>query len=182
MWMNGVITAGLFSPLAVLIHGRIKGEGGSQGPGDRLVMPWMEWVWKLILIAVFYVIIYLSFGIWVFQPLAGDAFQEYYGDLQLPWWFIPFQLLRGLIWAALALPVIGMMKGARWEAGLAVALSFSVLLGVQLLFPNEFQPENIRMAHFVEILSSQFLFGWVVVWLLHRHHGSLRELFRWKEG
>jgi hypothetical protein len=84
-----------------------------------------------------------------------------------------------MIWVALALPVIRMMKGRWWEAGLAVALLFSILMAASLLLPNEFMPEAIRMAHFWEVSSSNFLFGWIVVWLLNRHHGPLRELFQW---
>ncbi len=88
-----------------------------------------------------------------------------------------------MIWTALALPVIRMMKGKWWEAGLAVALLFSVLMSAQLLLPaGEFMPDGIRLSHFVELLSSGFLFGWIVVWLLNRHHGSLHELFQWSEG
>jgi hypothetical protein len=182
LFLMGAITAALFSPLAVLIYGRIKGAEESQEPNQRLVMPWKEWVWKLMLIAVIYLVIYFLFGLFVFRPLAGEAFQEYYGDLQLPAWIFPFQLLRGLIFTALALLVIRMMKGRWWEAGLAVGLFFSVLMSAQLLLPGGVMPDRIRMSHFVEILSSNFLFGWIVVWLLNRHHGSLRDLFQWSEG
>ncbi len=183
LFMMGAITAALFSPLAVLIHGKVKRAEESQEPNQRLVLPWKEWVWKLILIAVIYVVIYFLFGLLVFRPLAGEAFQEYYGDLQLPAWIFPFQIVRAMIWTALALPVIRMMKGKWWEAGLTVALLFSVLMSAQLLLPaGEFMPDRIRISHFVELLSSGFLFGWSVVWLLNRHHGSLRELFQWSEG
>lgn len=183
LFMMGAITAALFSPLAVLIHGRMKGAEKSQEPNRRLVLPWKEWAWKLILIAVIYVVIYFLFGLFVFAPLAGEAFQEYYGDLQLPAWIFPFQIVRAMIWTALALPVIRMLKGKWWEAGLAVALLFSVLMSAQLLLPaGEFMPDRIRISHFIELLSSGFLFGWIVVWLLNRHHGSLRELFHWPEG
>lgn len=178
-FIQGAITAAIFSPLAVLIHGRMRGREEAQEPNLRLVMSWTEWVWKLILIGVFYVVIYISFGAFVFTPLAGEAFQEYYGDLQMPGWILPFQMLRGIMWAALALPVIRMMKGRWWEAGLAVALLFSMLMAASLLIPTEFMPEAIRMAHFWEVSSSNFLFGWMVAWLLNRHHGSLRELFQW---
>lgn len=181
LFLNGAITAALFSPLAVLFHGKMRKAEESQGPNRRLVMPWTEWIWKLILIAVIYVFIYISFGMFVFMPLAGEAFQEYYADLQLPAWILLFQMVRGIIWAALALPVVRMMKGSWWEAGLAVAMLFSVLMGSLLLVPTEFMPEAIRMAHMVEITSSNFLFGWIVVWLLNRHHGSLREIFQWSE-
>lgn len=178
LFIQGAITAAIFSPFAVLIHGRMRGGEEAPEPNLRLVMPWSEWVWKLVLIGLLYVVIYISFGMFVFMPLAGEAFQEYYGDLQMPGWILPFQMVRGMIWAALALPVIRMMKGRWWEAGLAVALLFSILMAASLLLPNEFMPEVIRTAHFVEISSSNFLFGWIVVWLLNRHHGSLRELFR----
>jgi len=181
LFMQGAIIAALFSPLAVLIHGKIKGIRESQEPNWRLVMPWTEWVWKLILIAVIYVVIYFSFGMFVFMPLAGEAFQEYYAGLQLPAWILPFQMARAMIWTALALPVIRMIKGDWRKAGLAVALLFSVLMSAQLLMAGEIMPDRIRMAHFVELLSSGFLFGWIVVWLLNRHHVSLCELFQWSK-
>jgi len=176
LFLQGAIIAALFSPLAVLIHGKMKRVEESQEANQRLNMPWTEWVWKLIVIAVVYVIIYISFGMFVFRPLAGEAFQEYYADLQMPGWILPFQMVRAMIWTALALPVIRMMKGHWWEAGFGVALAFSVLMGSQLLLPNEFMPDKIRIAHFVEVFSSNFVFGWIVVWLLNRHHDSLRKL------
>jgi hypothetical protein len=70
-----------------------------------------------------------------------------------------------------------MMKGHWTEAGLAVAILFSVLMGTQLLVPNEFMPDAVRIAHFVEVFSSNFFFGWIVTWLLHRHHKSVTVLF-----
>jgi hypothetical protein len=193
LFVQGAVVAAPFAPLAVLIHGKMKepvGEKhpartpstaerteGSQKPNQRLVMPWTEWTWKLALIAIIYVVIYLSFGAFVFMPLAGDAFQSYYGDLQGPGWILPLQVVRAFIWVASALPIIRMMKGQWWEAGLAIALLFSVLMGFLLLMPNPFMPDAIRQAHFIEVSSSNFLFGWIVVWLLNRHHSSLRDLF-----
>ena len=170
LFLHGAITTALFSPLAVLIHGKMKGTEESQEPNLRLVMPWMVWARRLILIAVIYMVIYFLFGYFVAIPLGGEVFQKYYGDLQLPAWIFPFQLLRGLMFAALALLVIRMMKGRVWEAKLAVALLFSVIMAAGLLVPDETMPGRIRMAHFVEILSSNFLFGWIVVWILNRRH------------
>ncbi|MGD2250203.1 MAG: hypothetical protein PVF58_17515 [Candidatus Methanofastidiosia archaeon] len=59
------------------------------------------------------------------------------------------------------------MKGSWKEAGLVVALLFSVLMGALLLLPNPFMPPQMRFAHFVEVVSSNFVFGWIVVWVLH---------------
>ena len=178
LFLQGLIVAVLFSPLAVLIHGKLRPGMEPSQPNDRLVMPVRQWAWKLAVIAIVYVIIYLAFGALVFRPLVGEAFDQYYGDIQLPVWFVPFQLLRGLVWVALALPVIRMMKGSRQETGVAVGLLLALLIGTQLFVPTAFMPESIRMAHFVELVSSQFLFGWIVVWLFHRDHESLRELYR----
>ncbi len=166
LFVQGAIAAAIFSPLAVLVHGRMKGTGEGPEPAQGAARPWTEWVWKLALIAVIYVVVYISFGAFVFKPLAGEAFQAYYGDLQLPGWILPFQALRGLMWAALALPVVRTMKGRPWEARLAVALLFSVLMASNLLIPTEIMPQAIRMAHLVEVSSSNFLFGWIVGWLL----------------
>ncbi len=101
------------------------------------------------------------------MPLAGDAFEEFYAGLEMPQWILLLQAARALIWVALAVPVIRMMKGPRWEAGLAVALLFSVLMGALLLIPQDIMPDAIRMAHFAEVTLSNFLYGWVVVFILN---------------
>jgi hypothetical protein len=88
-------------------------------------------------------------------------------------WLIPFQMVRALLWTALALPVIRMMKGDRLETALAVGLVFSVVMNAQLLLPNPYMPEAVRMAHLAETASSNFLFGILVGWLL-----SKRTAFR----
>lgn len=170
LFAHGAIVAALFAPMLVLFWRRKKGTELASEPNRRLIMPPMEWVWKLLLAAVIYIAVYISFGALVFLPLAGEAFQEYYAGLEMPRWMIPFQGLRGVIWTALALPVIRMMKGRWWEAGLAVSLLFSVLMGSLLLIPTEIMPDKIRLAHLVEVSSSNFLFGWIVVWLFHRRH------------
>ena len=168
LFVQGLIVSAIFSVSAVLIHGKIRITTETIQPegSDRLDMPLKTWVWKLGLLALIYVVIYISFGMFVFRPLAGEAFQEFYAGLQLPVWILPFQMLRGLIWVALALPVIKMMKGEVREVRLAVALLFSVLMGSLLLIPNPYMPDAIRLAHLVEVSSSNFVFGWIVAALL----------------
>jgi hypothetical protein len=167
MFLQGAIVAVLFSPLAVLVHGRMRRKDFFlMDLNTRLNMPTAHWVWKLALLAVIYVLIYLGFGMFVFQPLAGDAFQQFYKGLEIPSWILLFQGLRGLIWVAMALPIIRMMKGSLWETGLAVSLLYAVLMGGLLLLPNPYMPEVISRAHFVEVALSNFFYGWIVVWVL----------------
>ncbi len=187
--VNGAITAAVFSAVAVLIHGRMRGDEGFEEINRRLIMPWTQWIWRLALIAFSWVFLFILFGALVFLPLAGhlapDALQDY-TNLEMPAWILPFQMVRALVWAALTLPVIRMMKepallpvqsfpedlpkGRWWETGLVVALLFSVLMGANLLRPTGL-PVGLQIAHFVEVFGENFLFGWIVVWLLHRRHG-----------
>lgn len=165
LFLQGAIVAALFAPLVVLVHGKTKKEVKAESSFSALPWSWKEWLGKGALAAVLYVVIYLTFGNVVFRPLAGKAFEEYYAGLSLPFWILPFQMGRGLLWLVLAVPVIGMMKGRWWEVGLAVALLFSVLMGSLLLLPNPYMPEGIRMAHWVEVTISNFLFGFLLVWI-----------------
>jgi len=175
LFLMGAFTAAVFSPLAILILGRRKPEPPTEERNLRLVMPAGEWVLKIMATAVVYVVLYYTFG--YFIAWKNPAVREYYGGtdpgnffaqmsmvMQTTPWMIPFQVFRGMLWTALALPVVRMMKGAWWEAGLGVALLFTAPL-VQLLFPNPLMPETVRMTHIVEIAPYQFIFGWFVVWL-----------------
>ncbi len=135
-------------------------------------MPMSRWIRKTTLIGVIYVFIYFAFGAFVAMPLGGEAFQELYGELQMPVWFFPFQIVRGMIFAALAIPLVQMMRGRLWEPALAVALLFSVLMAGLLLPPNQYLPDQVRMAHIVEVSTSNLLFGWIVVQILGRRRPS----------
>ena len=173
----GALIAAPFSVLAVLILGKRKAATVDAEPNARLIMSPSEWAWKLVVIALAYVILYFTFG--YFIAWRNPAVQEYYGGidpgsfvaqmgtvLRNTPWLVPFQILRAMFWIALALPVIGMMKG-RWpETALAVGLLFAVVMNAQLLLPNPFMPEPVRMAHLIETASSNLIFGVFVGWLL----------------
>lgn len=189
LFVMGLIQAALFAPLAVLITGKWKKDSAANEPNERLRMPAPEWAWKLVSIAIAYDILYFTFG--YFVAWRNPAVQAYYGGTDpgsfiaqmanvmrdTPW--LPFfQLLRGLLWTLIALPVIRMMKGAWWEAGLAVGLLFAVIMNSGLLLPNPIMPVAVRYAHLVETATSNFIFGWIVVWLLHRHTSSAQDLIR----
>lgn len=175
--LNGLIGSALVAIAAVLILDKMRPAPVPVGYTDHLKMSAFGWVWKLSALAVIYLFIYFLFGLVVAKPLAGPAFDEYYGDLQLPLWILPFQLVRGLIWALLTVPIIKMMNGSRWEITLGVALLLSVLISSLVIPPNEFMPAPIRLAHFVELFSSMFVFGLADAWILtfHRQHTTQHD-------
>ena len=176
LFVAGLIIAAVFSPLAVLILG--KAGTRSSETSNRLQLPASAWIARLSLIVVAYVVIYFTFG--YFIAWKNEAVVAYYGGND-PGSFIThmrnvlrsepllflLQIARALLWTAIAVPVIKMMKGKWWEAGLAVALLFT-MMSAQLLLPNPLMPAEVRMAHLVETVTSNFLFGWLVVFVLVR--------------
>jgi hypothetical protein len=168
--VNGAITAAILSPVAVLIHGRMKPTQELEGPNLRLIMSWSQWLWRLAVIAFSWAVLFVFFGALVYLPLAHaldpTALQALVSP-DLPSWVLPFQMIRALLWTVLTLPVIRMMKGNWWETGFGTALLFSVLLGSNLLMPTG-MPAGLQLAHLIEVCGEAFVFGWIVVALLHR--------------
>ena len=176
LFLAGLIIAAVFAPLAVLILGRFRSREGSGGM--RLKMPISAWILKLFLIVIAYLVLYFTFG--YFFAWRIPAVREYYGGSDPagflshitslirnePMLFV-LQTVRALLWTALAVPIIKMMRGPWWHAGLAVALLFGVFMTAPLLLPNTLMPEEVRMAHLVETSTSNFLFGWLIVLMLH---------------
>lgn len=176
LFIAGAIIAAVFSPLSVLILGRARSR-----PGE---MTWPRtsagtWIMKLSLIIVVYLVIYFTFGYFIAWKSA--AVRAYYGGHDPGSFFaqiasvlrdqpslVLLQVVRALLWTAIALPVVKMIRGKWWEAGLAVALVFAVTSS-QLLLPNPLMPYEVRMAHLLETSTSNFLFGWLVVLILTRY-------------
>ena len=176
LFLAGLIIAAVFAPLAVLILGKARSRDGGWASDSWLKKPLRVWIVKLSLIVVAYLVLYFTFGYFIAWKSA--AVRAYYGGTD-PGSFIThlanllraepllfvLQVVRALLWAALAVPIIRLMKGRWWEAGLAVALLFAVVTA-QLLIPNPLMPAEVRMTHLVETASSNFLFGWLVVLIL----------------
>jgi hypothetical protein len=177
LFLMGALIAIPFSVLAVPILGKSRGADDPE-TNARLLMTPGEWVWKLSVIAVVYVILYFTFG--YFVAWQNPAVREYYGGVDNGFlsqmgsvlrdtpWLVPFQIVRALCWVAIAVPVVKMLKGGWLEASLTLALLFSVLMNAQLLLPNPYMPATVRMSHLVETASSNFIFGMVTGWLLLR--------------
>jgi hypothetical protein len=177
LFLAGAIIAALFSPLAVLILGKRRPVRAMNESHLRLNMPFGEWVGKLSLIVIAYLVIYFTFGYFIAWKSA--AVRAYYGGrdpgsllaqissvIRETPWLMPLQVVRAILWAAIAVPVIRMMKGQWWEAGLAVALLFGLVMTSPLLLPNPLMPREVRMVHLLETASSNFLFGWLIVLVL----------------
>jgi len=176
IYLMGFIMAGLFAPLSVLIMHKTVPELEQKSLETHLSMPVSMWVWKIIVIGIAYVIIYYLFG--YFIAWKNPAIQEYYSGhdpgnffvhLANFWqsspWMYGFQFIRGLLWMLFALPIIRMHKGGKWEVAFTVAIVVA-LWTFQLLIPNPMMPAEVARVHLIETFSSNFVFGWIVGFLL----------------
>ncbi|MBP7961031.1 MAG: hypothetical protein KBG20_00510 [Caldilineaceae bacterium] len=188
LFVMGMPTAFVFIPLAVWILG--KGKASVETSAQTgLTMPIGQWLWKLNLASMFYVILYWGAGYFIawqnpalraFYGQPGDAlpfFVHTVNTLRSDPWLFPFQSLRTLLWVLCSLPVIWGSKVNPWWTALLVGLLFSVPQNVGHILANPLLPvASIRMSHLIETASSTFVFGLLVVWIFHRAHDSFGDL------
>lgn len=175
-------------PFAVLLFGKMKRD--EETPPMRLNpgIQGLEWLWKLGAVVILYVLLYFGFGYYVawknpavtafYQGTDPGSFlaQMEHVVTETPT-LIPFQALRALLWTAVALPVISMLRHKRWFGAAIMGLFLSLPMNVPHIIPNAYMPADVRLAHFIETASSNFIFGALMFWLLHRSHRSLADLF-----
>ncbi|UCC12895.1 MAG: hypothetical protein JSW02_05060 [candidate division WOR-3 bacterium] len=175
IFLMGFLTAALFAPFAVIITGRVK-KAAPPPDKEHLVMPVGMWVWKLALIGLCYVVLYLAAG--YFIAWQSPALRKYYGGydpgtiIAHVGWLIttsphifPFQFFRGLVWMLCVLPIIKMHRGRGMEMGLTVAALF-IVWNLQLFMPNPLMPAEVARIHFIEMSVSNSIFGFIVGILL----------------
>ena len=184
----GIPTAFLFIPLAVWVLG--KGRAIAEAlPNPALVMPIQQWIWKLVALVVVYLVLYWGAGYFIawqnpelraFYGQPGEAlpfFTHTANTLRHDPRLFPLQILRALLWVLCALPVIRGSRVNPWWTALLVGLLFSVPQNLGHILANPLLPiASVRLSHMIETASSTFIFGTIVVWLLHREHLSFGDL------
>ena len=115
-----------------------------------------------------------AFAYLCFYFVAGIAIlpyiEDFYSQRPMPSGLhvILMQLvIRGPVFVALAALFVRMSGAGRLETSLLTGAALSLLGGVAtLIVPNAFIPDATRWAHLVEVGTSNFLYGWLVGWLL----------------
>ena len=180
LFIMGLPVPFLLIPLAVLILGKAKADHEPKVSLEP-VKPLKEWVFKPVLIAAAYIILYWTAGYFIaWQNPELRAFYGSPGDA-LPFWqhtlntfrdepgLFPFQALRGLLWALFALPVIYGSKWSRLPTALLVGLFFSIPQNIGHVLANPLMPlASVRFSHMIETAISTFIFGVIVASLFYR--------------
>jgi len=188
LFLQGIPTAFIFIPIAVLIMGRVRPLAGETASPAVSNMPLKEWLWKLGVIYIAYLVLYYIAGYFIawqnpevraFYGSPGDArpfFQQMAYIFANDPWLTPYQLLRTLIWVAGAYTII---RGSRLPLGqtaLIVGLALSVPQNIGHILPNSLIPlSSVRMSHLIETASSTFVFGLIVTWLLYPKYTSKKS-------
>lgn len=187
--MMGLPIAFVFIPLAVWILGKARSKGIIQ-PEIAIHMPLMQLVGKLIIIVVSYLVLYWCAGYYIaWQNPELRAFYGSPGEI-IPFWehtantlssdpgLFPFQVLRALLWTLCTLPIIYGSKYNSWWTSVLVGLFLTIPQNTGLLLENPLMPiASVRMSHMVEGLLSNLTFALIIVWLMHREHKTIRDLF-----
>ena len=167
--VNGLVSSLLFVVIAVLVWN--AGYESSRQDNEIALnwrKPWFQWVWKLPLSAVVWMILFVVFGALVFLNVANyfdpQALANY-NNLDMPSWVLPFQGLRALLWLGLSLPLIVQLSGSKFQVAGLVASTFAAWMGSNLL-PALDLPAGLRFAHILEVGGESFVFGLVIVFLL----------------
>lgn len=169
------ISQGLVSlaagPMAVVLF-RDGSASAAQAPRhppllDSGVTP-AAWVLRLGGVSLVYLVAYITAG--VFIAFSNPALQEYYEAIGIPGpsTLISLQVGRAILWALAAALLLSVLDVRRRTAALMVGIVFSVTMAAPVLTPNPFLPAEIQSTHFVEIATSNFVFGFAAAWILTR--------------
>ncbi len=119
---------------------------------------------RFALCSACYVLLYFGAGLIVFPYV-----RDFYATQRIPGPgpLIALQFfVRGPVFILVCLALLRMFRLSHLSGALAVGLAFTLLSGVSvLIMPNPFFPDPVRWAHFCEVSSSNFVFGFLVGWI-----------------
>jgi len=179
-----IVIAGLSASFVTVLAGiLIANAFRRREPKTLFVMYPLEWrqlILPLIILAsVVYPAIYLIFGhfiawqnenlrIYYTQSSELNSFLTQFGGSFADGIYF-FQILRGLIWVVVSIPLILMLQNTRIKQYLLIAALSSLLPATLLFIPNPYMPEDIAMTHFIEISTSNFLWGLVMTYTINKY-------------
>jgi len=125
---------------------------------------WTSLVVRFALCSACYVFLYFLAGTIVF-PYVRDFYATQH--IPTPGQIVALQFfLRGPVFILVCLTLLRMFRPPHLSGALAVGLAFTFLSGVaSLIIPSPVFPDHVRWAHFCEVTSSNFVFGFVVGWV-----------------
>lgn len=192
LFIMGLSIPIIYIPLAILICKKWK-KSYVAIENPYTIMPIKQFLLKLGFIAIIYLAIYWLAGYYIaWQNPELRAFYDNPGEItpffthtiatfsQTPS-LILLQLVRGILFALILMPVIIGSNVKPWLTGLLSGFLLAIPHLGHIL-PNPLIPiASVRFSHMIETATSTFVFGLIIVWLLHRSHSNLKDLFSKKD-
>jgi hypothetical protein len=161
--VRSLVPALLFPPLLVWLAGRWNRPGSA--PATAPPYSTAGWIARVAACSFAYLVLYFAAGMIIFPYV-----QQFYTErpIPAPLTIVALQLLvRGPIFAGIGLLITRIAPATRGEHAVMVAVAMCVLGGVApLMVPNAYFPDAVRWVHFAEVVTSNFIFGAIVGWLL----------------
>jgi hypothetical protein len=176
LFVQGVIVAALFAPLAVLALGKWRAASlrAPMPPAPPLKLDSI--LLRFAILVAAFVFLYMFFGYYV--AWKNPELQRFYAGPELAnfsaawrhnWtsrrWIYPLAAFRALLHIACLYPLVRMLHASRRESALAAALFLACWTTV-LLLPNPLMPASVARSHFWETLGFNLVFGALAGWLL----------------
>jgi hypothetical protein len=169
IFIQGAIGMALFAPLAVLVLGKWRGAKPPTAVPTAEHMRASSVAWKLALLVVAFVFLYMFFGYYV--AWQNPELRKYYAGPDWPTFFAALKgngqnsplifavaTFRALLFVGFMYPLIRMLRSGRWESAIATAL-FLASWTTALLLPNPLMPASVARSHFWETLAFSLVFG-----------------------
>jgi hypothetical protein len=129
--------------------------------------PWYDWLWRFVLTAVLYLVIYYGIGS-IISPIVLPFYLDMGTSLRVPpvWMILVVEISRGFLYILALLPILGSLKVETKE--LYLLLAFALYLpSIAMFLPNPAFPVLLRIIHgLFEILIDSLLFAAVIIILL----------------
>ena len=169
--LNGAIISVVFSGALVLAW---KGKATQEKLQNiRLQMDRREWVWKVVVSAAVYLLLFMVFGLVLYMPLGKAldpaAFAQEQSTASAAGALVfPVELIRGALWALLAVPAIMALPFGWKKTGVIVGLLLAVPLALTQFLATS-MTVGLQIAHCGEIFGENLVFGMLLLWILHMH-------------
>ena len=173
---GGIILAISFSIIAVKLLGKWK--KGTKEDNEKMSFN-TDFILKIIILAaIIYPILYFTAGYFIAWQLpelrilysGSDAilpfFEHYKLTFQADHLFYPFQIFRGFLWIGIAMVIMKFLKKGWKTKAFLVGITFALIMNAQHLLLNPYMPRGVQLYHFIETATSNFIWGFVIVWFL----------------
>ncbi len=172
----GLVVAALFAPFAVWV---LRGFRRAVPEGVSVPLRWSpaRWMGTLAATTLAFVGLYYLCGYYIAwqnpslrQFYSGTTeMRSFWGQIAWNWsstpWMIPLQAVRGLLFVALTLPAVRMLRGGAARVAIGTGLMYAVFDGsVGLILPNPILPPSVAHSHLIELAVWGVLFGVFVGW------------------